>query len=71
MDWLWDWLARHIVFRREWREMDEDIADAFQEFDAAQRRMHILDQRIRASFTDDEWQATKVRCERRLAEMGY
>ena len=66
MDWFWEWLARHVFYREDYREGD----GAVRELQADNERMIVnLDARIKAVFTPEDWAETKDRCERKLAEM--
>lgn len=57
-----NWLMNHVFDRQGYRDMQEQLAI----FDENARMVSDLQKRVRASFTDEEWEATKARCEAQL-----
>jgi len=67
---VWEWLGRYIFLREQYREMDEALEFEFRRFDENCRHVQELDKRIKASFTPEEWEETRKRCEAKLGVYG-
>ncbi len=69
LDRFWDNMA--WLLSREYRQIDREIEEEFRRFDANAARMADLDRRIAEVFTPEEWEATRKRCEAKLAAAGF
>jgi hypothetical protein len=64
---FWNFMA--WLLSPEYRQAGRDIEHEFARFDDLCRQTDELNKRARATFTDEEWEAARKRCEARLAEL--
>lgn len=62
-----NWLMNHVFDRQGYREFLEEC----RRLDENQRVLRAMEARIADTFTPEEWDATRKRCEAHLAAMGY